>query len=254
MSLGAAADADAIEAELRSLGTPERAEGEKRYLKSELEFVGATLPQVERVAKEFAAAHPAMTRGEVLGLAEALWSKPVHERRAAAVSLLERHAELIAPRDLKLVERLVRGARTWALVDPLAVHVLGGILLRYPRSAARLNRWSRDEDFWVRRASLLAWLMPLKEGQPADRFLRYADLMLDEKEFFIRKAIGWVLRDAGRTRPAEVVHWLETRTDRASGVTLREALKYVDEADRERLMAAYREKRQAVETVSRPSR
>lgn len=244
--------ADAIEAELRAVGTPERADGEKAYLKSDLEFLGATLPQTERVVELFDAEHADPSREELLPLAEALWSKPIHERRAAAVALLERHPELIAPRDLKLVERLVRESRTWALVDPLAAHVLGEILLRYPRSAARLNRWSRDEDLWVRRASLLAWLMPLKAGASMDRFLRYADLMLDEREFFIRKAIGWVLREAGKTRPGDVVHWLETRTDRASGVTMREALKYVGERDRERLMKAYAEKRQAVRTVTRP--
>ena len=69
--------------------------------------------------------------------------------------------------------------------------------------------------------------------------------MLDEKEFFIRKAIGWVLREVGKKRPAEVVAWLAPRTGRASGVTMREAVKYLPEADRDRLMAAYRERRPA---------
>ena len=212
------------------------------------------MPQTGRVISSYVAAHPEMSREQVLALAGALWAKPVHERRAAAVFLLERHPDLIAPRDLRLIERLVRESRTWALVDPLAVNVLGGIIVRFPRSAARLNRWSRDEDFWVRRAALLAWIRPLKEGQRTDRFLRYADDMLGEREFFIRKAIGWVLREMGKERPGEVVHWLETRTDRVSGVTIREALKYVGEADRERLMAAYEARRQAVRTVTRPSR
>ncbi len=69
--------------------------------------------------------------------------------------------------------------------------------------------------------------------------------MLDEKEFFIRKAIGWVLREVGKKRPDEVVAWLAPRTDRASGVTMREAVRYLPAGERERLMAAYREKRPA---------
>ena len=69
--------------------------------------------------------------------------------------------------------------------------------------------------------------------------------MLDEKEFFIRKAIGWVLRDVGKRRPEEVSRWLAPRTHRASGVTMREATKYLPDPDRERLMLAYREKRPA---------
>jgi 3-methyladenine DNA glycosylase AlkD len=69
--------------------------------------------------------------------------------------------------------------------------------------------------------------------------------MLDEKEFFIRKAIGWVLREAGRRRPDEVAAWLGPRTHRASGVTMREAVKRLAPADAERLMTAYRERRPA---------
>jgi 3-methyladenine DNA glycosylase AlkD len=67
--------------------------------------------------------------------------------------------------------------------------------------------------------------------------------MLDEREFFIRKAIGWVLRETSKRRPDEVTAWLAPRTHRASGVTMREAVKYLPSADAERLMAAYREKR-----------
>jgi 3-methyladenine DNA glycosylase AlkD len=69
--------------------------------------------------------------------------------------------------------------------------------------------------------------------------------MLDEKEFFIRKAIGWVLREVGKRRPGEVTNWLAPRTHRASGVTMREATKYLPAADAQRLMQAYREKRAA---------
>jgi 3-methyladenine DNA glycosylase AlkD len=69
--------------------------------------------------------------------------------------------------------------------------------------------------------------------------------MLDEREFFIRKAIGWVLREVGKKRPAEVAAWLAPRTGRASGVTMREAVRYLPAADADRLMTAYRERRPA---------
>jgi 3-methyladenine DNA glycosylase AlkD len=186
-----------------------------------------------------------MAHDQVVALAEALWSKPIHERRMAATFVLEDHAAVLGPRDLKLLERLIRASRTWALVDGLAAWSLGDVVLRYPRSASRLDRWARDGDLWIRRAALLAWLRPLKQGAPMGPFLGYADAMLDEREFFIRKAIGWVLREAAKTRPDEVIAWLAPRAGRASGVTMREAVKYLGEADRERLLAAYKEKRPA---------
>jgi 3-methyladenine DNA glycosylase AlkD len=164
----------------------------------------------------------------------------------AAVMVLERFPDLLSVVDLGLVERLVRASKTWALVDPLAANVAGRIRERDPARATRvLDRWAAGDDFWVRRASLLAELLPIRQGAELDRFLARAEPMLAEREFFIRKAIGWVLREAGKRRPDEVAAWLGPRTHRASGVTMREAVKYLPADVGARLMAAYREKRPA---------
>jgi 3-methyladenine DNA glycosylase AlkD len=219
--------ADELEARLRALGTRERAEQERRYLKSDLEHHGASVWQIRREAKSFAKVHQELSHAELMGLVEALWAKPVHERRMVAVLLLEAFPQLVGPGDLSLIERLVRESKTWALVDALAADVLGELLVRHPGSARELDRWAEDPDFWVRRSALLAQIEPLKAGAPFARFGRYADAMLDEKEFFIRKAIGWVLRETAKTRPDEVFEWLAPRVDRASGVTRREAVKYL---------------------------
>ena len=107
-----------------------------------------------------------------------------------------------APGDIELVERLIRQSKAWALVDGLAASVAGSLIVRYPELGRTLDRWASDEDFWVRRSALLALLLPLRRGQgDFDRFSRYADAMLDGREFFIRKAIGWVLRETGRKQP-----------------------------------------------------
>jgi 3-methyladenine DNA glycosylase AlkD len=179
-------------------------------------------------------------------LVEALWSKPVFERRLAAIIFLQRHPRLVSAADLSMVERLVRESRTWALVDYLAVDVIGRMGMADPDFMGRaMDRWATDDDFWVRRSSLLCELRPIRQGASLDRFLGRAESMLGEREFFIRKAIGWVLREAGKRRPAEVVAWLGPRTARASGVTMREAVKYLPAADAERLVSAYRSRRTA---------
>jgi 3-methyladenine DNA glycosylase AlkD len=159
----------------------------------------------------------------------------------AAVELLDLGVELLQPEDLQLVERLLRESRTWALVDGLAASVAGAFVERYPDLGATLDRWAADGDFWIRRSALLALLVPLRRGDgDFDRFARYADGMLEEREFFIRKALGWVLRDTGRKRPGLVYTWLEPRAARASGITLREAVKYLSEEQREAIMASSR--------------
>jgi 3-methyladenine DNA glycosylase AlkD len=138
--------------------------------------------------------------------------------------------------DLPFVESLVRDGETWAINDGLAGDVAGRILARgvSPAAGALLDRWSVDPDsFWVRRLSMLSLLPGLKASpageEPAEwrRFCRYADSMLLEREFFIRKVIGWVLREVSKSQPDLVGAWVEPRLDAMSGVTRREALKYL---------------------------
>lgn len=235
--------ADTIEARLRALGTQKRAIGEKRYLRSDLEFTGTMVSDIRATVRDLA---PRMTHDELVATVIELWERPIHEMRTAAVFILTRDTRELNAADLPLLERLARESRTWALLDYLAGDVLGA-LVEADASGLRteLDRWSIDDDFWVRRASLLAELRPIRNGAPMDRFLDRADRMLDEREFFIRKAIGWVLREAGRRRPDEVEAWLAPRTHRASGVTMREAVKKLPPGVRDALMTAYRERRPA---------
>jgi 3-methyladenine DNA glycosylase AlkD len=91
----------------------------------------------------------------------------------------------------------------------------------------------------LRRAEMLALLLPLRVGAgDFERFSRYADALLEERESFIRKAIGWVLRETGKKRPELVAAWLAPRTHRVSGVTAREAVRYLPERRRDGPLAA----------------
>jgi len=230
---------DEIDAELRARGSAERATRERAYLKSDLDHYGVSVPAVSEVAREVARRRPPLGREELLALVEALWQGTVYERRRAAVGLLELCTDRLQPSDLGTIERLIRESRTWALVDELAAVVVGALLKRSPEVGVALDRWAVDRDFWIRRSSLLALLIPLRKGGgDFERFARYADPMLEEKEFFIRKAIGWVLRETAKRRPDMVYEWLRPRAGRASGVTLREAVKPLSEPQRAEILAS----------------
>jgi 3-methyladenine DNA glycosylase AlkD len=230
-----------LEARLREIGTPERAISEKQYLKSDLDFLGVTVWQNRAQVKAMVADIGAVDHDQLIALADELWSEGIFDRRMAATILLDLRSGLLDTEDLPFLEGLLRDSHTWALVDGLAGDVVGSILAADEEgTSAVLDRWASDADFWIRRSALLAWLQPLRRGAPLDRFLSYADAMLDEKEFFIRKAIGWVLREVGKRRPEEVAAWLAPRTHRASGVTMREAVKYLPASTAADLTAAYR--------------
>jgi 3-methyladenine DNA glycosylase AlkD len=234
----AEAAADAITAELRAAGRPERAVQEKAYLKSDLDFFGVGVPATRTVIRAWCRAHPGLGHDDLTALAASLWAYPAFECRMAAQMLLIQNPDLLGPPDIPLVERMLRQARTWALVDALTCDLMGPLTERHPELAAVLDRWAIDPDFWIRRSALLSLLLPLRRGAgDFDRFSRYADQMLAEKEFFIRKAIGWVLRETAKKRPDLVAAWLEPRITYLSGVTLRQAVKPLPEPTRATLLA-----------------
>ena len=226
----------AVAEALRAVGTAERAVQEMRYLKSVLEFFGVTVPEMRRVVTGAVRGYPGLDGAGMVAWAVALWGEPVHDRRMAAVEILTLAAPRLGAGELAVVERLVRESGTWALVDGLAGNVAGEIALRDPRSWPVIDGWAVDADFWVRRSALLALLRGIRRRQPdLARFTRYAEPMLTEREFFIRKAIGWVLREISKHDPAWVMSWTELHLAEMSGVTFREAVRRLPAGEAERL-------------------
>ncbi len=234
-------DTERLRNELSALGTPERAEGAKAYLKSDLEFLGVAVPDLRKTARKWLREKGEISHRDLVETVETLWREPVNEFRHLAGILLQLRSSMLKPSDLPLLQRLIRESKTWAYVDLIAIRAVGSVVERHPEAADRLDAWATHPDFWVRRSALIALLLPLRRGEGDwDRFARYADQMWREKEFFIRKAIGWVLREVSKLDADRVVRFVEPRATTASGVTMREALKYVGAADRDRLMHVYR--------------
>jgi len=226
---------------LLPLADPERAVQASRYLKSDLHFLGVSVPGIRAVVTAADRSRPGLGRPEALAWASALWREPVHERRIAAIEVVRRHVRLLRPADLAGLEAWVREAHGWAYVDPLAADIAGPVALLHPDAWPLIDAWATDEDFWIRRSALLTLLPGIRRGGlERERFERYATPMLTEKEFFIRKAIGWVLREAAKKDPAYVAEWTLSHLDQMSGVTFREAVRRLPAEQAARLRAAYR--------------
>lgn len=235
-------EAARVMAEVRAQGDPARAEREKSYLKSGFVHIGVPVPAVRKIAVSAVRAKP--TRDELLELAQALWDvtddgRPVHEARMAAIDVLAKRAALLEPRDVAAAERLVRDSASWVYVDYIAEKVVGGLVLRYPDLAAVLDAWVADPCMWIRRTAVLALLPGVRTGNPdLERISRFGDALIGEREFFIRKALGWVLRELSKKDPSWVVQWVEPRLDTISGVTLREAVRRLPAEDAAKLRRA----------------
>lgn len=227
-----------LHVQLAEFGSPQRAAAERAYLKSTLRHVGAPVPAVRRVVREWVRRHPQVGHDDLFAIADALWAEPVHERRLAAIELLQAVPRRIDAADLGWIEAHLRDCHTWALVDPLAGLVLADVVARRPDAVLpQIDTWVADDDFWIRRSAVLALRSAVRRGEQLDRLFAYAETLLPDSEFFVRKAIGWVLREVAPHHPREVSAWLRLHIDEISLVTLREPLRKL--ADAEEIRALY---------------
>ena len=200
-------------------------------MKSALRFHGVDAAQLRGECAAFCKAHAEIDREQLIGYATALFATDGFDLRSAAIALLERKAMLLQASDAPWLVELARAGACWAHVDFLATAVIDRLLERDGGVAVRARAWASDDCFWVRRVALLCQLRALRRG--AGDFALFAEIaapMIGEKEFFIRKAIGWVLREVSKKRPALVRDFLLPHAANASGVTWREATKYLPAA------------------------
>jgi 3-methyladenine DNA glycosylase AlkD len=175
---------------------------------------------------------------QLVELVDELWTGNVYERRLLATLFLQLSWREFGAADLPWIESLIRDSRTWALVDTLGTGVVAPIVRRDPLGLDVLDRWVGHDDFWVRRSAVLGLRDLMRDGLEIDRFARYADVLLGEREFFIRKALGWIARDTSRRHPDPIDAWVRSNLDRMNGVTIREAVKYLP--DGPALLAAWK--------------
>lgn len=211
---------------LRAAADPDRAPGQRAYMKSEMPFLGVSVPEARRIAR--AHVKGVKDAGLLRDAARTLWDAATHrEERYAAMTLL---AVRPASDDLDvipLIEHMVRTGQWWDFTDELA-HRLAGLHERYPHETAALARaWCRDNDFWVRRIAILSQL-GRRDRVDRDVLADTIEPNVSDPQFFIRKAIGWSLREYARVDPDWVIRFVDTHE--LSPLSRREALKHLDSA------------------------
>jgi 3-methyladenine DNA glycosylase AlkD len=220
----------AIRETLAGAGDPERAVAQQRYMKSEMPYRGITSPQLSALLRPLLASYEPTSRAEWEATVRDLWDGATHrEERYAALALAKLRAAKPwhDPALVPLVRHLVVTGAWWDLVDDIAVHLAGAILVGHPGEMAPVLRdWATEDDPWLRRTAVICQL-----GRRADtdlELLRHAvESNVDDPSFWLRKAIGWALRDLARTDP----DWVRAEVDRLDGrlsaLSRREALKHL---------------------------
>jgi 3-methyladenine DNA glycosylase AlkD len=239
MTTTSAPDSDlvvAVRAALAGAGDPVRAAGQQAYMKSSMPYRGLTSPELRALLRPLLA-DPALapaSRGAWESVVRGLWDGATfREERYAALAVTAHRAARPwqDPQALGLYRYLVETGAWWDYVDLVAADRVGPILLRHREVVTPILRSDAvDDHLWVRRTAILAQLKH-REETDLELLSDVIDANLEGsrfgREFFIRKAIGWALRQHARVDPQWVQAFVEARGDRLSGLSRREALKHL---------------------------
>lgn len=198
------------------------------YMKSEMPYRGVQTPALRALCREVFSDHPLATQTRWLDTVLALWRRAQYrEERYAAITL----AGYRAYRDfqtldaLSCYEEMVVDGAWWDYVDAIATRLVGGLLWRYPREMKRRMRvWARGSDIWKRRTAILCQLS-FKDATDTGLLHACIEPSLEDRAFFLRKAIGWALREYAKTDPDGVVAFVAANAHRMSALSKREALR-----------------------------
>jgi len=205
---------------------PERAVPMRAYMKDVAPFLGLTTPVRRALSRTVLDGTPRPDETDCTAIALRCWELPEREYQYFAVDCLRRHVRHCTSGFLPVARHLVSTIPWWDTVDALASHVVGGLVAADPKLTADMDAWIVDDDLWVARAALLHQLR-YKERTDTERLFAYCLRQSGHPDFFIRKAIGWCLREYAKTDPEAVRGFLAREKGRFAPLSVREALKNI---------------------------
>ena len=215
-----------LSTDLRAAADPERAPKMAAYMKDNFEFLGLTSPERKALQKPLIRVARRCDIDEILEVADRCWDEDAREFQYVASDLLRARSKLLEPDHLPRLKHFVVTKSWWDTIDSLAAHPVGTLVSRFPQLGADMDRWIDDPDFWVARVAILHQLR-YKHDLDEQRLFGYAIKRASDTEFFIRKALGWALRDYARIAPDTVRAFVTEHDAVLSGLTKREACKHL---------------------------
>lgn len=215
-----------LTAEYPAAADPERAVGQRAYMRDVAPFLGLTSSVRRSLSRAVLSGVPRPGEPDCAAVALRCWELPEREYHYFAVDYLRRYVTYCSSDFLPVVRYLLTTVPWWDTVDLLAAHVVGGLVAADGDLTADMDAWIEDADLWLVRAALLHQLR-YKQRTDADRLFGYCALQSGHGDFFVRKAIGWCLREYAKTDPDAVRAFVAGHRDRLAPLSVREALRTV---------------------------
>ncbi len=214
--------------DLKEQANPTKAKHVAKYMKtSRLRFLGIQIPQIRKTARTHIRSLPIEDLPEVMDL---LWRESTFDFRLAAIEIMEKYsAKGDVQTALNMISDMIDDIDTWSLCDPLCIVCLGTLLIRDWSVEKTIASWRQSENFWRRRSTVLPYLHLSKKSfyrkDYAAKVLAAMEPHLADKEFFVGKAVGWVVRELSKREPVMVRRYLEKNRTKMTKLAFREGSK-----------------------------
>lgn len=206
---------------------PARAAAMSAYMRNLFPFLGIPTSLRRSITRDALTGLPRPNATELTAIAEGLWALAEREYQYAACDLLSRYQAVCTAAFLPEATRLITTKLWWDTVDGIASNVVGPLVSRHPDLAADMDRWIAGDNLWLARSALL-YQLHYKGNTDSARLFRYCETRARESDFFLRKAIGWVLREYSKTDAHAVRQFVAEHADLLSPLSKREALLWLD--------------------------
>jgi 3-methyladenine DNA glycosylase AlkD len=198
----------------------------KKYMRDQFEFFGLKMDERRALCKEYMNSHPLPEGKRLRDIVRELWMQPERDFQYFAIELLIKCRKEWAEDDIGLFEELIVDKSWWDTVDFLATQVIGPWFMKFPKYMKPVTgRWNRSENMWLQRMSIL-FQLKYKQQTNLELLYKYVNHLSGSDEFFVQKAIGWILREYSKTDPVEVQDFL--RKNKLKPLSRREAVKVME--------------------------
>ncbi len=214
-----------LEIEFSKNANEENAKAQKKYLKDKFEHFGLKTPVRREIQKPFLQKEYLPAKESLKSILIELWDKPQREFQHFGLDLSYKYLKQIEPEDIELFEYLILTKSWWDTVDGVAPKMVAEYFKKYPEQRDEyIEKWLRSGNIWLQRSCLIFQLF-YREELDTELLTKVIHRLNGTKEFFINKAIGWILRQYARTNPHWVIDFVEA-TDLHS-LCKREALRNI---------------------------
>ncbi len=202
------------------------AESQQAYMLHQFSYFGIPTPLRRSLQKQIFKEYKINSYDQLISIIGAMWHHEKRELHYAAMELAYHYRALWQPDILSHFKKMIETNSWWDTVDYIASKLVGTLLLQHSNLIDYMDRWITDSNKWVRRSALI-FQLSYKQKTDTHRLFSYCEQQLHDTDFFIRKAIGWALRQYSKTDPTIVKKFVEKHHATMSRVTYNEAVKYI---------------------------